>query len=172
MTVTLNRPAAPTHSPAGLMRKEQFQTGYVTNDLDRACELLREKYGIGEYSFIEGDMGEGGTIRVAFAWVGGNMYEIIDARGGKEAEFYTSRLPGDGSFGLVFHHLGYMIHSDEEWAAVKAEITERGMTVALDLADPSFMDAVYIEAPELGHYLEYLYPHAGGLQFFGAVPAN
>jgi hypothetical protein len=172
VTTILPRPPEPTHAPSGLMRKEQFQTGYVTNDLDRACELLRAKYGIGDYSYIEGEMGEGGSIRVAFAWVGGNMYEIIDAKGGAEAAFYTSRLPADGSFGLLFHHLGYMIHSDEEWAAVKAEIAERGMTVALDLADPSFMDAIYIEAPELGHYLEYIYPHEGGLQFFGAIPAN
>jgi hypothetical protein len=172
VTTILQRPAEPTHAPTGLMRKEQFQTGYVTNDLDRACELLRAKYGIGEFSFLEGEMGEGGSIRVAFAWVGGNMYEIIDAKGGKEAEFYTSRLPADGSFALVFHHLGYMIHSDEEWAAVKAEIAEREMNVALDVATGGFMDAIYIEAPELGHYLEYLYPAEGGLQFFGAVPAN
>lgn len=172
MTVSLNRPAEPLNSLTGLMRKEQFQTGYVTNDLDRACKLLGETYGIDKYSYIEGEMGEGGSIRVAFAWVGGNMYEIIDAKGGAEAEFYTDRLPADGSFGLVFHHLGYMIHSDEEWDAVKAEIAERKMKVALDTATEGFMDAIYIEAPELGHYLEYLYPAEGGLQFFGAVPAN
>lgn len=171
MTVTLKRPVEPSHSPSGLMRKEQFQTGYVTNDLDRACKLLAEKYGIDEYSYIDGEMGEGGTIRVAFAWVGGNMYEIIDAKGGKEAEFYTEHLPKDG-FGLAFHHLGYMIHSQEEWDAVKAEIAERNMKIVLDSATPGFMDAIYIEAPELGHYLEYLFPEEGGLQFFGAVPAN
>jgi hypothetical protein len=172
MTVTLSRPAEPVNSLTGLMRKEQFQTGYVTNDLDRACELLSERYGIGEYSFIEGDMQGGGTIRVAFAWVRGNMYEIIDARGGEQAEFYTDRLPKDGTFGLVFHHLGFMIHSEEEWDAVRAEIDRRAMKVTLDTANPGFMDAVYIEAPELGHYLEYIRPYEGGLQFFDAVPAN
>jgi len=172
VTTILNRPPEPTHAPTGLMRKEQFQTGYVTNDLDRACDVLREKYGIGEYTFLEGAMGEGGTIRVAFAWVGGNMYEIIEAKGGKEAEFYTDRLPADGSFGLVFHHLGYMIHSREEWDAVKAEIEERGMEIFLNTENPGFMDAIYIGAPELGHYLEYLYPEEGGLQFFASVPAN
>jgi hypothetical protein len=153
------------------MRKEQFQTGYVTNDLDRALKVLGERYGIERFSFLEGDMAEGGHIRVAFAWAGGNMYEIIDARGGKEAEFYTSRLPQDG-FGLVFHHLGYLIHSKEEWDAVRAEIAERGMTITLDTQVPGFMDAVYIEAPDLGHYLEYLFPEEGGLRFFEAVPAN
>jgi len=171
MTTTLSRPAEPTHSLSGLMRKEQFQTGYVTNDLDRACQLLGERYGIDKFHFLKGDMQGGGTIRVAFAWVGGNMYEIIDARGGEQAEFYTDRLPSEG-FGLVFHHLGYMIHSSEEWDAVRAEIDKRGMTIALDTANPGFMDAVYIEAPELGHYLEYIRPYEGGLQFFDAVPAN
>jgi hypothetical protein len=171
MTVTLNRPAEPVNSLSGLMRKEQFQTGYVTNDLDQACKVLGEAYGIDKFSFIEGEMPEGGQIRVAFAWVGSNMYEIIDAKGGREADFYTDRLPKDG-FGLVFHHLGYMIHSREEWDAVKAEIAERKMEVFLDTENPGFMDAIYIGAPELGHYLEYLFPEEGGLQFFDAVPAN
>jgi hypothetical protein len=153
------------------MRKEQFQTGYVTNDLDRACKLLGETYGIDKYSFLEGDMPEGGKIRVAFAWAGGNMYEIIDATGGKEVDFYTDGLPKEG-FGLVFHHLGYMIHSREEWDAVKAEIAGRNMEVFLHTENPGFMDAIYIGAPELGHYLEYLFPEEGGLQFFDAVPAN
>ena len=126
MTVMLNRPAEPVNSLSGLMRKEQFQTGYVTNDLDRACKLLGETYGIDKYSFLEGDMPEGGKIRVAFAWAGRNMYEIIDATGGKEADFYTDRLPKEG-FGPGFQHLGYMIHSREEWDAVKAEIDFRGV---------------------------------------------
>lgn len=169
--MTLNRPAEPTASCNGLMRKEQFQTGYVTNDLDQACKVLAERYGIDNFSFIDGEMAGGGRIRVAFAWVGGNMYEIIDARGGSEADFYTSRLPKDG-FGLVFHHLGYMIHSQEEWDTVRAEIAERDMAVALHTEVPDFMDAIYIEAPELGHYLEYIFPAQGGLAFFDAVPVN
>jgi hypothetical protein len=171
MSVQLSRPAEPTGAAPGLMRREQFQTGYVTNDLDRACAMLGERYGIEKFSYLEGDMAEGGRIRVAFAWVGGNMYEIIDARGGREAEFYTGRLPKEG-FGLVFHHLGYLIHDKAEWEAVRREIADRKLTVALDTAVPGFMDAVYIEAPELGHYLEYLFPEEGGLAFFEAVPAN
>lgn len=172
MTTMLDRPPEPVHAPVGLLRKEQFQTGYVTNDLDHACRLLGERYGIDKFHFLEGEMPEGGSIRVAFAWVGGAMYEIIDAKGGKEAEFYTERLPKDGSFALVFHHLGFMIHGREEWDAVRAEIDDRGMEVFLLTENPGFMDAIYIGAPELGHYLEYIRPEEGGLQFFAAVPAN
>lgn len=171
MTVALSRPAEPSGTAAGLMRREQFQTAYVTTDLDKACELLGQRYGIAKFSFLEGDMPEGGRIRVGFAWVGSNMYEIIDAKGGKEAEFYTSRLPSEG-FGLAFHHLGFLIHDQAEWDALRKEIADSQLPVPLDTAVPGFMDAIYIEAPELGHYLEYIFPEQGGLDFFHAAPAN
>lgn len=171
MTARLSRPEEPSGPAPGLMRREQFQTAYVTNDLDRACKMLGERYGIDKYSYLEGEMAEGGHIRVAFAWVGSNMYEIIDAKGGREADFYTSRLPKDG-FGIAFHHLGYLIHDKEEWDAVRKEIADSKLPVLLDTANPGFMDAIYIEAPELGHYLEYIFPEQGGLDFFHAAPAN
>ncbi len=171
MEVSLKRPEEPVAAVGGLMRREQFQTAYVTNDLDKACTLLGERFGIENFSFMEGAMAEGGSIRVAFAWVGGTMYEIIDAKGGEEAEFYTSRLPAEG-FGLVFHHLGFFIHSRDEWNDLKAEVEERGMAVAMLLEDSGFIDAIYVEAPELGHYLEYVFPEEAGLDFFAAVPVN
>jgi len=171
MAAVLCRPMEPASPGCGLMRREQFQTGYVTNDLDRACEMLGRRYGIEKYSFLEGVMAEGGYIRVAFAWVGSNLYEIIEARGGKEAEFYNSRLPKD-RFGMAFHHLGYLIHDKEEWDTLRREIADSGLPVLLDTENPGFMDAIYIEAPELGHYLEYIFPEQAGIDFFQAAPAN
>lgn len=171
MTAVLRRPPQPDGSRGGLMRREHFQVAYVTNDLDRACAALGERYGISDYSYIDGAMEGGGSIRVAFAWVGSTMYEIIDARGGQQSDFYTDRLPGEG-FAIVFHHLGHLIHDPAEWQAVRREITESGLPVAFLTENPGFMDAIYIEAPELGHYLEYIRPDPAGLDFFHAVPAN
>ena len=171
MTAMLQRPAEPTSPGSGLMRREQFQTAYVTNDLDKACDILGQRFGITKYSFLEGDMAGGGKIRVAFAWVGSTMYEIIDAKGGAETAFYTDRLPTD-RFAIAFHHLGFLIHDKAEWEGVRREIAQSRMAVKLDTANPGFMDAIYIEAPELGHYLEYIFPEQAGLDFFHAAPAN
>ncbi len=35
-----------------------------------------------------------------------------------------------------------------------------------------FMRCCYVEAPELGHYLEYILPEAAGIEFFESVPNN
>ena len=171
MVRSLKRPEPPVGAGPGLMRKEQFQTAYVTSDLDAACSLLAERYGIENFFRSEGEIKEGGRVRVAFAWVGGTMCEIIEAKGGREVDFYNDRLPDEG-FGLVFHHLGYLIHSREEWDALKAEICDRNMPVSFYAEDPGRLEAIYIEAPELGHYLEYIFPEDEGIAFFEAIPAN
>ena len=67
---------------------------------------------------------------------------------------------------------GYLLHDRESWDAVEREIAESGTPVAFRTVNPGFIDAVYIDAPELGHYLEYIYPEAAGVQFFEAIPAN
>lgn len=85
VTGFLNRPDARTTHYAGLLRKDQFQVAYVTNDLERACELFSQRYGIGEYDYIRGDMPEGGRIAVALAWSGVTNYEIIEAHGDEAA---------------------------------------------------------------------------------------
>jgi hypothetical protein len=35
-----------------------------------------------------------------------------------------------------------------------------------------YMRALYLEAPELGHYLEYICPDAGGVDYFNSVPRS
>ena len=34
------------------------------------------------------------------------------------------------------------------------------------------MDSCFVDAPELGHYLEYIFPTQAGIDFFAAVPAT
>lgn len=170
MPALVKRPDAPLGTAPGFLRRDQFQTAYVTTDLDRACDLLGSRYGISSFSFIEGEMQGGGELRVAFAWVGGNMYEIIDARG-PGAVFYTNRLPADG-FAMAFHHLGFLVHGQEGWDALRAEIAASATPIVFSTEVPDLLDAVYIEAPELGHYLEYILPRPGGVAFFESIPAN
>lgn len=170
MTGLLKRPEAPIAFRPGTMLKDHFQVAYVTNDLDRATGIFADRHGISQYSYIEGETPDGGAIRVAFAWVGATMYEIIDCKEPVRG-FYTARLP-ETEFGIRLHHLGYLLHDRASWDAVEREIAERGTPVAFRTQNPGFIDAIYIDAPELGHYLEYIYPEAGGVQFFEAIPVN
>ena len=163
-------PATPVPPGRGMLRKEQSHTGYVTNDLDRAMDLFRERYGVGEFTFIEGPMPQGGTIRVAFAWAGSQIYEIIQASG-PDTEFYNALLP-EREFAVRFHHLGFVIHDAESWRELEAEIESGEWSVAYSTVTGDFIDAYYIYAPELGHHLEYVWPHEAGLAFYGAVPVN
>jgi hypothetical protein len=37
---------------------------------------------------------------------------------------------------------------------------------------PGFLQARIVEAPDLGHYIEYIFPEAGGVAFFQGAPSN
>lgn len=170
MAGLLTRPPAPVSPGAGLLRKDHFQVSYVTNDLTRACEVFATRYGIDKFDFIRGPMPAGGKIAVAFVWVGGTLYEIIEAEG-PQTEFYNDRLPA-GEFAIRFHHLGFLIHDRESWRALEREFAGQGWRIVAQTANNGFMDAYYVEAPELGHYLEYIYPEPAGLEFLKRIPAN
>ena len=152
----VNRPPIEVAHRQGLLRKDQFQVSYVTNDLERAKSTFAERYGIREFASLGGPMPDGGTISVAFAWSGGTLYEIIQA-GGPKTEFYNRDLPSD-RFAIRFHHLGFLVHDKAAWEQLEREIKQGKWTVAYTSLNSGFMDAYYVEAPELGHYLEFIYP--------------
>jgi len=160
----------PLKPMPGVLCKEQSHLAYVTNDLDRALDILRARYGIGAFSFLGGPMPSGGEIRVAFAWAGGQIYEVICASG-PGSEFYNVMLP-QGEFAIRFHHIGFVVYDDAGWQQLEREIREGQWRVAHTTLGGQFIDAYYIEAPELGHYLEYVRPFAAGLDFYAQVPEN
>lgn len=168
MTGMIRQP--PLAGGAGLLCKEHSHTAYVTNDLDRAMEIFSRRYGIGKFTFIEGPMPQGGHIRVAFAWAGGQIYEIISASG-PVTEFYNEMLP-DGEFAIRFHHLGFVIHDEAAWRQLEQELEAGGWPIAYSTLTGDFIDAYYVKAPELGHYVEYVRPFQAGIDFYAAVPVN
>lgn len=68
----------------GLYRHDLFQVAYVTNDIERALQVFADRYGVKEWRRMEGDLKEGGHIRVEFGWAGGSL----------------AALPRDSIFGL------------------------------------------------------------------------
>jgi hypothetical protein len=161
------KPPQPAH---GLLSREHSHSAWVTNDMDRAIEIFSRRYGVSEFRFIEGPMPKGGYIKVAFAWAGGQVLEIIAATG-RGAEFYNEMLP-EREFAIRFHHLGFIVHDEPGWKALEADLRDGNWPIAHQTLTGDFIDAYYVKAPELGHYLEYVRPLAAGRDFYAAVPAN
>ena len=166
----MKRPAAIAAPAEGLLRAEQFQMAYATNDIDRARTLFAERYGIAAFRSLEGALPAGGRIRVELAWVGSIMYELLTAEG-PGSEIFMVRLPRE-DFAIRHHHLGFLIHDEHEWHALHTGIRSTGRTLLSQSSTPGFMQSCFVDAPELGHYLEYLFPEPAGLAFFESVPGN
>lgn len=170
MKQALSRPA-PVYAPgAGLLRNDHFQMAYATTDIDRACALFGERYGIKEWRRLEGPLAAGGQIRIELGWAGGTMYELVWAEG-PGSEVFRAGLPAEG-FAVKHHHLGFYVPTAQAWADVKAEVERQGLKVLHVTDVPGFMQAIIVEVPELGHYLEYLFPEEAGVAFFEGTPSN
>lgn len=166
----MKRPDGQFDPSAGLLRAEQFQMAYATNDIERACDLFRQRFGIREFRRLAGQMPSGGHIHVELAWVGPTMYELLTATG-PGSDLYVGRLPTD-RFAIQHHHLGFLIHDEAQWQGLFSQIENNGWTLLSKNNTPGFMQTCFVDVPELGHYFEYLFPEPAGLAFFEGVPGN
>jgi extradiol dioxygenase family protein len=164
----LTKPSANFDPARSMLKNDHFQMAYVTNDLARAQQVFKDRYGIESYIGTEGPTPSGGHIHVELAWSGGIMFELIETSG-PGSEFYNARLPDDG-FAIRHHHLGYMIWNEADWHAFEEKVKAEHWEVAFNANLEDFMRACYIHAPELDHYLEYIFPEEAGLAFFNSVP--
>ncbi len=162
-------PKPPRHSHS-LLGREHAHSAWVTNDMDRAVEIFAQRYGVSDFRFIEGPMPGGGQIRVAFAWAGGQVLEVI-AASGPGTGFYNDLLP-EGEFAIRFHHLGFIVHDEAEWRELEEDLARNQWEIVHRSLTGTFIDAYYVRAPELGHYLEYVRPLAAGIAFYADVPEN
>jgi hypothetical protein len=170
MDYMLERPAARCRPEDGLLLAEHFQMAYVTNDMDRACDLFGSHLGIHKFSRLEGQLAAGGHIRAEFAWVGSIMYELICASG-PGSDLYMDRLPAGDQFKLKHHHLGFLLEDRTQWDALLAKAKRQGWSVPYHNVNP-LVEVCFVDATELGHYLEYFLPKQAGLDFFGQVPRH
>jgi hypothetical protein len=170
MPQLLTRKPSDGETATGLLRAEHFQMAYVTNDLDRACALFGGQLGIRAWAILGGEMPDGGEIQACFAWVGTLMYEIIQATGPGSAIF-IDRMPQTDGFVIRHHHLGFLIQNQEQWDGVLANAARHGWAVPHKNINP-LVEVCFVDVPELGHYLEYLYATPMGLDFFASVPRS
>lgn len=170
MPYKLDRPAADFDGGKGLLVLEHFQMAYVTNDMDRAKDLLSRQLGIREFCKLGGPMPSGGTMHAEFAWVGSLMYEIIQATG-PGSEFYMDRLPAGDDFALAHHHLGFLVQNQEQWDAIQRHAAANGFEIPLHGVNP-LVEVCFVKVPGMAHYLEYLFATPVGMDFFNSVPRS
>ena len=166
----VTRPRMDDRPGQGLLHGEHIQVAYVTNDIERACSVFRERYGVETFGPLDADLPSGGKIHIELAWVGGTMLEIIEASG-PGTEFYTSRLPTD-EFAIRHHHLAYLVPDQAAWDELQNTIKTGGWEIVFEGHTDGFMSVCYVDAKELGHYLEYFLLGPAGVAFFESVPAT
>ena len=170
MKDVLSRPANVFAPGAGLFRNGHFQIAYNTTDMDCAVAYFARQFGMKEFRRLEGNLPAGGRVRMEIGWAGGVMYELLWAEG-PGSDVFRAGLPVEG-FAIRPHHLGYYVSTAEAWDAVQREVERAGLKVVHATDVPGFLKAIIVEEPELGHFLEYIYPEANGVAFFENAPNN
>jgi hypothetical protein len=169
MQKIINRPICAA-AGGDLLQAEHFQMAYVTGDVERACDVLRTRYGVRKFAPLHVVMPAGGQIHIELAWVSGIMIELIEATG-PGSEFYNDVLPV-GGFSIRHHHLGYLVQDMASWEALMRTIKDQACPIAYEGHNEGFLRFCYIKAPEFDHYLEYLLLDPAGATFFENVPEN
>jgi hypothetical protein len=165
------RPPPSTDLAQGLLRAEHFQMAWATNDMARAQAIFAERYGVSTWTRLAGELPAGGHIHIELAWAGGIMLELMTACG-EGAAIYMDRLPTTPDFHLCHHHHGYLLSDLRQWQALMNAVAAGDHAMPHVSHNEGFMRSCFVDAPELGCYLEYLCPEPAGLAFFEQVARN
>jgi hypothetical protein len=133
-----------------------LQLGLVTNDFERALELLRATHAIASFKEMReltiGARGDSSvTAHFALAFKGETQFEIIQPLDG-DCDFYTECLPPDG-FALRLHHLGQYCPTPAEYEAARVAASRWPIIVDHAIFDGGYC---YVDArAEIGLYREF-----------------
>ena len=157
--------------------KGHMQNAYVTHDLDKAMEIVGNRFGIEKFDRYDPDMtvltpeGERPMVnRVASYWAGGLNIEIIEPVSGA-VEHYRTMLPDDANDAVPrFHHIS--LRRDDE-TAMREEIAQLDLPLAFE-GPLSIKDAipslvfVYLDGrASIGHYVEFTWKSPEAWEFVG-----
>lgn len=140
-----------------------WQVCWVTSDFERGAELLRERFGVENFTelptegatFKKGSEPVDWEVRVGMGSRGGLIAELIEPVSG-EVGYYERFLPEDGSFALRLHHFASHVElGDEAWESIEKLLAEHGLRFDYTLTIPDRVRAGYVDmTDELGHFLE------------------
>ncbi len=155
-----------------------WQLAYVTANLDRGIELLRERFGIegcvevptAGATFLAGDVPTAWEVRIAMGARGGQIVELIEPISG-EVDFYRRFLPSDGSADLRLHHLAtFAPTGDEVWESLGELLDGAGLDFDYTVLIPDRVRAGYVDTTtELGHFLEICQLQPADIEFFSGL---
>jgi Glyoxalase/Bleomycin resistance protein/Dioxygenase superfamily len=155
-----------------------WQIAYVTRDLDRGMEELRDRFGVEHCvevptagaTFLRGDEPAEWEARIAMGARGGLIVELIEPVAG-EVHFYRRFLPGDGSPALRLHHLATFVALGEDvWSSLTELLAASGLKVDYTVLIPDRVRAGYVDTTaELGHFLEVCQLQEADIEFFSGL---
>jgi hypothetical protein len=155
------------------------QLGYVTNDLKRACQAFKEMRAVPDF-FIWNNVpvhmelyGKPATaeMNLGFAWVGDTMIELIMPVSGS-IEVYMPGIEGP-DFGLKLHHIGYGVAGDQDRFDAKLKLQMELGHPLVNISRAAMGSYSLLDARKtFGHYIEYLWNNADGLEFFAKIPRS
>jgi hypothetical protein len=154
----------------GLLNNEHFQIAYVTNDIDRAAEVFRRRFGVAALRESDAQTPAGAVIQVRAVWLGGVLYQITCGEG-PGMELWDCGAAAEG-FVLRHHHFGFLVSDEAAWEALERLIVEGGWTVRQRSDHPGIGRIACVEASELGHFLEFIMPGPDLLARFEATPVG
>jgi len=138
-----------------------LQQAYVTTDVDEACRVMGERFGIKEFfrpkiQTMGLDDGREVVLHNAHAWVGSIWLEIIQPIGGEDG-IWRDWIAGRKGFAMKLHHLGIKVDTPQDMDAKMAEGQANGFDMVLSMTIMGNMARYLDTVDALGHYLEYLY---------------
>jgi hypothetical protein len=155
-----------------------WQIAYVTRDLDRGMEELRDRFGVEHCievptagaTFLRGDEPAEWEARIAMGARGGLIVELIEPVAG-EVDFYRRFLADEGSPALRLHHLATFVPVGEEvWTSLTELLAASGLKVDYTVLIPDRVRAGYIDTTaELGHFLEVCQLQEADIEFFSGL---
>jgi hypothetical protein len=141
---------------------DTFQLGYVTTEMGRALELLKQKYAVKDFLVVGPRTlplvdGRVVTTDMAIAWVGAMMVEVIEPIEG-DVDMYRNVLP-DSGFALRLHHLASPLRGENAREKKKAELAVKGIPLLFEIETP-VGGGIYADTyDDLGHHLEFFQVH-------------
>lgn len=155
--------------------KRHFQIAYVVDDIHAGVAEFAAKYAIANWHVMDmaAMQGPDSAVRhIALAWTDAElMVELIEPNPAVPSIYSDWRTDLAGP---RFHHLGFLVESDAEFTAIRAQFAVAGCPVAAEGSAGDMLDFAYIDTSRtLGHFYELIHLKGEGrTQFFGQVPRN
>lgn len=149
-----------------------IQLGYVTPDLDWAIHHYT-RHGVSNFLIFDTRDTHPNVphhVRVALAWTGPVMVELIEPIG--RHELYAHALPDEG-FGIQLHHTGYLVEDDAQFAEAAAWVEAQQIPIASRGRNEGSLEVLFADAREtMGHHLEIIHLFEKGREMFASIPKN